>query len=116
MGEGDFHAEIALATGCELLLDVGNLHANAVNAGLDPFAVLVSYPLERVAMLHVAGGVMEHGFYFDTHAHAVPDAVFALVEEVLEGRDVPVLLERDAGFEGHAAEIVAEVERLRAMP
>jgi hypothetical protein len=113
MEEGAFHAAVAEATGCDLLLDVGNLYANAVNAGLDPFAVLASYPLERVAMLHVAGGVMEHGFYFDTHAHPVPDAVFALVERVLAERDVPVLLERDAGYEAHAA-ILAEAQRLRA--
>ncbi|HSO33597.1 MAG TPA: DUF692 domain-containing protein [Labilithrix sp.] len=114
MEEGEFHAAVAEATGCDLLLDVGNLHANAVNAGLDPFAVLASYPLERVAMLHVAGGVLEHGFYFDTHAHPVPDAVFALVERVLAARDVPVLLERDAGYEAHAA-ILAETQRLRAL-
>ncbi|MDB4934734.1 MAG: hypothetical protein JWP87_1706 [Labilithrix sp.] len=112
MSEGEFHAEVVAATGCELLLDVGNLHANAVNAGLDPFAVLASYPLEHVAMLHVAGGVMEHGFYFDTHAHAVPDGVFALVERVLAMRDVPVLLERDANYEAQA-ELIAELDRLR---
>ncbi len=113
MEEGAFHAAVAEATGCDLLLDVGNLHANAVNAGLDPFAVLASYPLQRVAMLHVAGGVLEHGFYFDTHAHPVPEAVFALVERVLAVREIPVLLERDAGYQAHAA-ILAETQRLRA--
>ena len=114
MEEGEFHAAISEATGCDLLLDMGNLHANAVNAGLDPFAVLASYPLDRVAMLHVAGGVMEDGFYFDTHAHAVPDAVFALVERFLGQYDVPVLLERDAGYEAHAS-IMAETQRLRRL-
>jgi uncharacterized protein len=114
MTEGEFHAAVAVATGCDLLLDVGNLHANAVNAGLDPFAVLASYPLDRVAMLHVAGGVLEHGFYFDTHAHPVPDAVFALVARFLEQHDAPVLLERDAGYEAHAA-ILAETQRLRSL-
>jgi uncharacterized protein (UPF0276 family) len=112
MSEGQFHAEVVEATGCDLLLDVGNLYANAVNAGLDPFAVLASYPLERIAMLHVAGGVMEHGFYFDTHAHAVPDGVFELVASVLAARDVPVLLERDANYEAHG-EVMAEIGRLR---
>jgi uncharacterized protein (UPF0276 family) len=115
MSEGEFHAEVAAATGCALLLDVGNLHANALNAGLDPFEVLASYPLERVAMLHVAGGIMEHGFYFDTHAHAVPAAVFALVERVtaLLG-PLPILLERDANYDAHV-EVLAEVSRLRAI-
>jgi len=115
MSEGEFHAEVASATGCELLLDVGNLHANAVNAGLDPFDVLASYPLDRVAMLHVAGGVMEHGFYFDTHAHPVPAAVFLLVERVMAMRGpLPILLERDANFDTHE-EVLAEVAQLRSM-
>lgn len=114
MDEGTFHAEVVRATGCNLLLDVGNLYANAVNASRDPFQVLASYPLENVAMIHVAGGVMEHGFYFDTHAHAVPDPVFALVAHLLERRALPVLLERDGGFED-APSIVSEVDRLRAI-
>jgi hypothetical protein len=115
MEEGEFHAAVADATGCDLLLDVGNLYANAVNANLDPSAVLASYPLERVAMLHVAGGVYEHGFYFDTHGHAVPEPVFALVEKVLALRGpLPVLLERDADYDAHVA-ILSEVERLRAI-
>lgn len=112
MSEGEFHVAVAEATGCELLLDVGNLYANAVNAQLDPFAVLASYPLDRVAMLHVAGGVAEHGFYFDTHGHPVPDPVFALVEHVLALRSVPVLLERDADYDAHVS-VVAELDRLR---
>ena len=115
MNEGEFHAEVVAATGCQLLLDVGNLHANAVNAGEDPFAVLASYPLESVAMLHVAGGVMEHGFYFDTHAHPVPAAVFALVERVQACCGaLPVLLERDANYDA-PADLLAEITRLRFM-
>jgi len=110
MSEGDFYAEVVAATGCDLLLDVGNLYANAVNASLDPAAVLASFPLDRVAMLHVAGGVREHGFYYDTHAHPVPSEVFDLVARV---PNVPVLLERDAGLDAHA-QILAEVAQLRA--
>lgn len=110
MSEGDFYAEIVAATSCDMLLDVGNLYANAVNASVDPAAVLASFPLDRVAMLHVAGGVREHGFYFDTHAHPVPSEVFDLVASV---PNVPVLLERDAGLDAHA-QILAEVAQLRA--
>lgn len=76
MSEGDFHHELTRATGCGLLLDLGNVYANARNAGLEPLALLRSYPLEAVGMLHLAGGAWEHGFYADTHAHAVPEAVF----------------------------------------
>src|SRR4051812_35405365 len=99
MPEGAFYAEVAAATGCELLLDVANLHANAINAGLDPVDLLGDHPLDRVGMMHVAGGVMEDGFLLDTHAHPVAEAVFALVERALTRTGaVPVVLERDQGF------------------
>lgn len=115
MGEGTFHAEVAEATGCDLLLDVGNLYANAVNAGRDPEALLAEYPLDRVAMLHVAGGVWEHGFYYDTHAHPIPPEVLALTARALERvGPVPILLERDAGFE-RVEDVLDEVARLRAL-
>ncbi len=115
MDEPTFYHEIVAATGCELLLDVGNLYANARNENLDPAQVLAAYPLEHVAMLHVAGGIFEGGFYFDTHAHPIPDAVFALVEQALASRpDLPVLLERDAGF-GSFPELAAELGRLRGL-
>jgi hypothetical protein len=99
LDEATFFQEIAAATGCGLLLDLGNLHANALNAGADPRAVLDAYPLDRVAMIHLAGGVTEDGFYFDTHAHPVPDPVFALLDRfVARAGPVPVVLERDDEF------------------
>jgi hypothetical protein len=99
MDEATFFHEIVAATGCELLLDLGNLHANARNAGADPSAVLDAYPLDHVAMIHIAGGMLDDGFYFDTHAHAVPPAVFELLARfVARAGPVPVILERDDEF------------------
>ncbi len=113
--EAEFYGEIAERTGCDLLLDLHNLYANARNAGRDPRAVLREYPLDRVAMIHLAGGSLERGFYFDTHAHAVPDAVFALLEDALaRAGPVPVLVERDDGFPPFA-ELRAELDRARAL-
>lgn len=114
LDEGTFYREIVDATGCSLLLDVGNLYANAVNEGLDPVRVLESYPLDAVAMVHVAGGVFADGFYFDTHADPIPGAVMDLVARVLRVMpDVPVLLERDGGF-GDFGALAAEIEALSA--
>lgn len=113
MTEGAFHHEIVRATGCELLLDVANLYANARNAGRDPVEVLSEFPLEHVRMVHVAGGIVEEGFYFDTHAHPVPAPIFDLVARVLAVRpDAAIMLERDGSFDDLGA-ILAEVETLR---
>jgi uncharacterized protein (UPF0276 family) len=113
--EGDFYREVVNATGCELLLDVANLYANARNSALDPLQALDAYPLDRVAMVHVAGGVLESGFYLDTHAHAVPDAVFSLLEQLFARIGPrPVILERDGAFPPFS-EVVAEIERSRGI-
>ncbi|WP_437726676.1 DUF692 domain-containing protein [Sorangium sp. So ce861] len=115
LDEGSFYAEVVARTGCDLLLDVGNVYANAVNAGVDPGALARSYPLERVAMIHIAGGAREHGFYFDTHAHPVPAPVFALLAEVLAATGpVPILLERDGDFPPFAA-LAAELATAREL-
>lgn len=115
MDEPEFHCELVRATGCTLLLDLGNLYANAVNRGRDPLRELLRFPLEHVAMLHVAGGAWEAGFYLDTHADPIPEPVYALARVVIaELGAVPILLERDAGF-GPFAELAAELARLRAL-
>jgi uncharacterized protein (UPF0276 family) len=111
MDEATFYQEVVAATDCDLLLDVSNLYANAVNEGLDPVAVLADYPLDRIGMIHVAGGVWEDGFYFDTHAHPVPPAVLELVAKCPA---VPVMIERDADFDFDA--IASELSELRALP
>ncbi len=115
MTEGQFYDEIGSATGCGLLLDVANLFANSRNSGCSPDEALAQFPLERVAMLHVAGGHWEDGFYADTHAHAVPDEVYGLLSEVVRRRGpVPVVLERDAHFPAFD-ELVCELERIRLL-
>ncbi len=111
--EPDFYCEIAEKTGCPLLLDVSNLYANALNSGQDPITFAAQFPLDRVAMIHLAGGVLEDTFYFDDHAHAVSDDVFRLLQSILEQTGpVPILIERDAAFP-HFSELRAEVERCR---
>lgn len=119
MDEATFYQEVCAATGCPLLLDLGNLHANALNEGLDPAAVLDAYPLERVAMVHIAGGdwhaVGGARFFVDSHAHPVPEGVFALLQRLVARRGaVPVILERDANFPPFSA-LREELSRAAAM-
>ncbi|MFO0631171.1 MAG: DUF692 domain-containing protein, partial [Polyangiales bacterium] len=115
MPEEAFYDAVSRATGCPLLIDLGNLYANAVNEGRDPAAVLRGYPLDRVAMVHLAGGHRDGGFYYDDHASPVPDAVFELLAALVARRGpVPTLLERDANFPPFEA-LVDELRRARAV-
>ena len=113
--EAEFITCVVKASGCDLLLDVSNLYANAVNAGLDPRAVLDAYPLDRVRMAHVAGGIVRDGFYYDTHAHSIPAAVFDLLRH-LRARigEVPLLFERDGGLDA-LSDLGCELTQLRAI-
>ncbi|MEZ4410888.1 MAG: DUF692 domain-containing protein [Polyangiales bacterium] len=116
MSEADFYAEVVARTGCDLMLDVSNLHANAINEGLDPRACLRAFPLERVVMAHMAGGRrVAPDFFLDSHADPVPEAVFTLLADLASLRGaVPVILERDADFP-HWRELAAELDRARAL-
>lgn len=118
MDEASFYQEVVAATGCPMLLDLGNLRANALNEGRDPEAVLDAFPLERVAMVHIAGGAWLDGdgrrFFVDSHAHAVLPEVFALLDRLVTRRGaVPVILERDANFPPFD-ELLGELSRARA--
>ncbi|GAA0646936.1 DUF692 domain-containing protein [Kutzneria viridogrisea] len=109
--EGQFLAELVERTDCWLLVDVANLHANARNLGTDPVEFLTAIPLERLAYVHVAGGVEREGLYHDTHAHAVQHEVLDLLGELCSRTKPPgVLLERDDEYptdEELAAELTA---------
>jgi len=112
--EAGLLAGVLERTGAGVLLDVANLHANALNLGTDAREVLEAVPRARLAYVHVAGGVRHGGLYHDTHAHAVPEGPLALLEE-LTARvgPVPALLERDDHFP--PPEVLAgELEAMRA--
>lgn len=113
--EGLFYADVVEATGCGLLLDLGNLLANARNANVDPHVALTSFPLEAVAMIHIAGGREIDGYWFDTHADPVGEAVFDLLSEVFARIGPrPTLLERDDAFPS-TSELLEELARSRAI-
>jgi uncharacterized protein (UPF0276 family) len=113
--DGQFLAELVNRTNVRLLLDVANLYTNQINLGLDPEAALDDLPLEAVAYVHVAGGVLRDGVWHDTHAHPVPAAVLDLLAAVGERIRVPgVLLERDEAFPSDA-QLAAELDSIRAV-
>ena len=118
LDEAAFLTELLERTDALLLLDVANLYANARNHGGDPLAFLDALPLERIAYVHVAGGVERDGLYHDTHAHPTPPAVLELVTELCSRfttrRDPPgVMLERDDAYPPEA-ELAAELDAIAA--
>jgi uncharacterized protein (UPF0276 family) len=108
------------ATGGELLLDLHNLYANALNVGFDPRAALVRLPLDRVHLVHLAGGswlaaATGERRCLDDHRHDVPAAVFDLLGELAARAPEPltVILERDGDYPP-IAHLLAELARARA--
>ena len=112
--EAEFLSGLLSRTSALLLLDVANLHANALNLGTDAAAVLAAVPRERLAYVHVAGGVRRGALYHDTHAHPVPEGPLALLEALAERLGpVPALLERDDHFPP-PEELSAELRAIEA--
>ena len=112
--EEQFLTELTERTGCLLIIDVANLYANARNVGTDPAAFLDGIPWERLAYVHMAGGIERDGVYHDTHAHPVLPQVLDLLAELRRRTDPPgVLLERDDDYPTDT-ELAAELAALRA--
>lgn len=110
--EAGFLTEVLERTGAWLLLDVANLHAAVRNFGLDPFEFLDRLPLERVAYVHVAGGIEHAGLYHDTHAHPVADQVLELLTALCARSQPPgVMLERDDHYPPEP-ELAAELDAI----
>ncbi len=118
--EIDFLEAIAENTGCGLLLDVNNVMVSAVNHGLDPFAYIDRFPVERVGEIHLAGydetvdGAGDR-LLIDAHNSTVADDVIALYRHTL-GRTgpVPTLIEWDNDVPAFAV-LLAEATRANQM-
>lgn len=120
LDEGAWTRAIIDGSGCGLLLDLHNLLANALNAGRDPLALLESFPLARVRMVHLSGGcwIAAPGGgqrLLDDHLHDVPDAAYTLLEALAARVHTPleVIIERDGRFPP-LARLLAQVDRARA--
>jgi uncharacterized protein (UPF0276 family) len=114
MDEAAFLRRVLEETGALLLLDVENVYANARNHGFDAAAHLDALPLDRVAYVHVAGGLERQGTWHDTHTRAVPAAVLDLLAELSARVPLPgVMLERDDNFPAED-ELNAELDAIAA--
>ncbi len=112
MSEGDFLRELCRRTGCGLLLDLNNIHVNAVNHGHDPVAQLDTMPLEHVGEIHLAGYEARGNLLIDTHGGTVADAVLDLFARAAPRLpEIPVLFEWDTNLPPWSA-VWQEFQRL----
>lgn len=115
MSEAEFLAEVLERADCGLLLDVMNLHANAVNQGYDAQRFLDTIPLERVVQLHFVGGHWSEGVLVDSHSQPTSPEVWVLLEAVVARAPVKgIILERDENIPPFD-ELAAELERARSI-
>ena len=116
LDEAGFVNAVLERADCALLLDVNNIHVNAVNHRYDALAFLRRMPSERIACYHVAGHHDEAAdLKVDTHGAAVVDEVWALLAQAYRVHGVrPTLLERDFNFPPFER-LRAELDAIRAL-
>jgi len=112
MPEWEFVAEVVRRTGCKLLLDVNNIHVNAVNHGFDAQTYLAAMPDDAVAEIHLAGFDARGPCLIDTHGARVAPEVWALYRSAIERFGArPTLIEWDVDIPEFS---VLETEALAA--
>ena len=124
--EPQWLTDITQSADAQLLLDLHNLYANAVNFSCDPATAPIDalrrIPLARVGTVHIAGGHWigaGHGGdgkrLLDDHLHPVPDAVFLMLEELasLTPQPLTVILERDGAYPA-MEDLLLELQLARA--
>lgn len=119
MTEWEFIAEICARTGCDLLLDVNNIHVSGANHGFDVRDYVAGIPLHRVRQIHLAGHSRGPGnggeLLIDTHDQPVPDPVWKLFALVMEQvGEVAVMIERDDNIPP-LPELLGELKIARAI-
>ena len=116
MDEVDFVNAVLAEADCDLLLDVNNIHVNAINHGYDAHDFLARMPTPRIVSYHVAGHYDEaDDLKVDTHGAAVKEGVWSLLQSAYRLHGVhPTLLERDFNFPAMPV-LLAEVARIREL-
>jgi uncharacterized protein len=114
--EAAFVNAVLAEADCDLLLDVNNVHVNAINHRYDPRAFIDSMPGARIACYHVAGHYDEaEDLKVDTHGAPVKEAVWDLLAHAYARHGVrPTLLERDFNLPP-MPELLGEVGRIREL-
>ncbi|HEY9044581.1 MAG TPA: DUF692 family multinuclear iron-containing protein, partial [Ohtaekwangia sp.] len=89
MPDGEFVARIAEASDSHILLDLHNLLANEKNGRQKVRDFISQLPLERVAEIHLAGGMYYKDYYLDAHSEVSSTELLELAREIV--RKLPAL-------------------------
>ena len=115
------------APGRHLVLDVHNVWTMGLNFGFDPQEYVAALDLAKVIEIHVSGGswsdpawlASRRSLRIDSHDHAVPEPVWALLESVVSRCPNlrAVVLERMEGtvLDEHVPEVRAELRRVQRL-
>lgn len=81
--DGAFVAAVTEQSDCGILLDLHNVHTNAVNGrqSIDDF--IARLPLERVWEIHLAGGFWMDGYWLDAHSGPIPTSLIDRAREIV---------------------------------
>lgn len=102
LSEPEYINRILYRTGCDLILDLHNLHCNSKNANFDPHQWLSEVHIDAVTSIHLAGGYIDkYGTFQDAHNEAVPEPVWELLSYVLQ-KITPqaIIIERTSNYPG----------------
>ncbi len=118
MPEWEFVAEVAVRTGCGLLLDVNNIYVSAQNHGFDPGTYL-AHVCETaggaVEEIHLAGFEERAGCLIDTHSRPMAEPVWTLYDDAIARLGPqPTLIEWDANIPPLAV-LLGERDRAQAV-
>lgn len=113
--EWEFLAEVSRRSGCAILLDINNVHVNAVNHGFDPRTYVSAMPPEAVQEIHLAGFDASGPCLIDTHGTPVAHEVWSLYRQAIACLGArPTLIEWDTDIPPLAV-LIAEAEKGRAI-
>jgi uncharacterized protein len=101
MTEWDFLKEVAIKSGCGILLDINNIYVNATNLGFNPHTYVSAIPAKLVQELHLAGFtttvIDEKEVLIDTHNRPVVPAVWDLYRNAIRHLGAkPTIIEWDS--------------------
>jgi hypothetical protein len=115
MPEWEFISQIAVNSGCLMLLDVNNIYVSAFNHHFNPQEYLNGIPRGCVQQIHLAGHTQRDHYIIDTHDAPVIESVWELYTSAIKRFGaVSTMIERDDHIP-ELAELVDEVNHARAV-